>query len=280
MDTLLLGCGLSVAVVAAARSLWSPCGLSMLSTITPVSERSRQHRYLATASWFVLGAVVGGACLGAGAALLALLVHLSGMSVGARVVVAVGGALVAVASDVDLFGFHLPRRPRQVDETWLGRYRPWVYGAGFGWQIGTGLATYVMTAAVYLVVLLAALTARPVEAFAVCVLFGLTRGLAVFVSARATSPAALRGIHRRLEALEPASRVAALTAESAAGAALVWSWWGVAPGLVVLAAGAVASGATLFGARRARSCAVGAVAGPAVAAAGVAGPELVGAGRR
>ena len=28
-----------VAVVAALRSLWSPCGLSMLSTITPLAER-------------------------------------------------------------------------------------------------------------------------------------------------------------------------------------------------------------------------------------------------
>ncbi len=44
-----------VAVAAAGRSTWSPCGLSMLSTITPLGERARGHRWGATAAWFVAG---------------------------------------------------------------------------------------------------------------------------------------------------------------------------------------------------------------------------------
>ncbi len=60
-----------VATGAASRSTWSPCGLSMLSTITPVSERGRGHRYRATAAWFVLGAALGGATLGSVMALMA-----------------------------------------------------------------------------------------------------------------------------------------------------------------------------------------------------------------
>ncbi len=226
-----------VAVVAAIRSLWSPCGLSMLSTITPVSERSRQHRYGVTASWFVLGAVVGGATLGVGAAALAAVVHLLGLPGGARAGLAVAGALVAIASDIRLFGFRLPRRARQVDETWLGTYRPWFYGAGFGWQIGTGLATYVMTAGVYLTILLAALTGQPFVAFALCVLFGATRGLAVLVGAGATTPARLRRIHQRLDQLEPASRAVAVGAEGVAGAACAAALWGAPAALVVAAVG-------------------------------------------
>ena len=58
----------TVAVVAATRSLWSPCGLSMLSTLNPVSERGRGHRYPLTAAWFLVGALTGGALLGAVAA--------------------------------------------------------------------------------------------------------------------------------------------------------------------------------------------------------------------
>ena len=54
------------AVAAAARSTWSPCGLSMLSTITPLAEASRGRRFRSTAAWFVVGALVGGATLGAG----------------------------------------------------------------------------------------------------------------------------------------------------------------------------------------------------------------------
>ena len=46
------------------------------------------------------------------------------------------------------FGFGPPFLCRQVNEAWLSKYRPWVYGGGFGWQIGAGVTTYVMTAAV------------------------------------------------------------------------------------------------------------------------------------
>ena len=72
MTALLVGLASLVAVAAAIRSTWSPCGLSMLSTITPIGERGRNHRFYSTAAWFVLGAALGGATLGAGAALLAL----------------------------------------------------------------------------------------------------------------------------------------------------------------------------------------------------------------
>ena len=43
----------------------------MLSTITPIGERGRNHRYASTATWFILGATLGGATLGLGAGLLA-----------------------------------------------------------------------------------------------------------------------------------------------------------------------------------------------------------------
>ena len=62
---------------------------------------------------------------------------------------------------------------RQVNEVWLDRYRSWVYGAGFGWQIGVGLATYIVTAAVYLTIALAALTGEPATAFVILTGFGL-----------------------------------------------------------------------------------------------------------
>ena len=113
----------------------------------------------------------------------------------------------AGASDLAPFGRRLPFHRRQVDELWLGRYRRWVYASGFGWQIGAGVATYIMTAAVYLLVVLAALTASPAAALAVVTLFGLLRGLAVLLSARITTPAALHAFHRRFDAWGPASRL-------------------------------------------------------------------------
>ena len=58
MDPFLIG-GLVLAVVAAVRGLWSPCGLSMISTITPMSERGRGHRFWVTACWYTSGALPG-----------------------------------------------------------------------------------------------------------------------------------------------------------------------------------------------------------------------------
>jgi hypothetical protein len=69
-----------VAAAAAVRSTWSPCGLSMLSTITPVSERSKGHSYRSTAAWFVAGATAGGCTLGGVMALMALAVRGVGLS--------------------------------------------------------------------------------------------------------------------------------------------------------------------------------------------------------
>jgi len=48
MLTVLIVAPVAVALAAAVRSTWSPCGLSMLSTVTPVAERARGHRYGAT----------------------------------------------------------------------------------------------------------------------------------------------------------------------------------------------------------------------------------------
>src|SRR5882762_2198811 len=181
---MLIGLAALVALAAAVRSTWSPCGQSMLSTITPVTEPARGPRFATTAAWFVTGATVGGATLGALAAGLAALVGLTGLTTAGAL--AVGGflALVAAASDARVLGFRLPGHIRQVNEDWLGRYRSWVYGAGFGWQIGTGLGTFIMTAAVYLLVPLVALTADPLAAVGLCALFGFARGLAVLPAGR------------------------------------------------------------------------------------------------
>ncbi len=148
------------AAATAVRSTWSPCGLSMLSTVTPLAEAGRGRRWSITALWFVAGAVLGGLTLGAAMAGLAALGGSLGISTTTVLAVATVAALVCAASDLDPFGVHIPFHGRQVNERWLDQYRAWVYGGGFGWQIGSGLATYITTAGVYLTILLAALTGR------------------------------------------------------------------------------------------------------------------------
>jgi hypothetical protein len=189
-----------VAVAAALRSTWSPCGVSMLSTITPLAEASRGRSYRSTARWFVLGGVAGGLALGALAAIGAAVVSAISPRGSVVAVIAAVATLGAAALDAGLVAPRLPHHRRQVNELWLDRYRGWVYGLGFGGQIGFGLATFIMTAAVYLTVALAALTGRPIVALAVGATFGLVRGLAVLASARLTTPDALRAFHQRFEA--------------------------------------------------------------------------------
>ena len=232
------------AVGAALRSTWSPCALSMLSTITPLTERGRGHRYPATAAWFVVGGIAGGMTVGAagaGLAAVARAVHLGGRSGLAAATVLAG---LAALCDAGVFRARPPFLRRQVNEDWLTRYRPWVYGTGFGWQIGTGLTTYIMTTGVILTLALAVLTASPLAAFAVGTLFGLVRGAAVLLSSNLTGPSALLAFHRRLDALASLSRTATvllLAGLAVAGGALRW---GVAGGVLVAAAVAVPIGLT------------------------------------
>lgn len=214
----LFGCALLLAVVAGARGTWSPCGLSMVSAINPMSEHGRGHRYALTCALFVVGAGAGGLALGSGAALLALAA--APLPVDARLAVAVLAGLLTVASDLGLPAARLPVHPRQVDEDWLSRYRRWVYATGFGLQVGSGFATYVMTAGTYLLVVLAAATGSPLRALAVCTLFGTVRGLAVLLSARATTPERLRHLHRRLAALDAASLHVAVATQAVVVVAL------------------------------------------------------------
>jgi hypothetical protein len=231
-----------VALAAAVRSTWSPCGLSMLSTITPLSERAKGHAYPSTATWFVLGGVAGGATLGTAMALLALGVnslHLSSAVIGA---VAVGAALVAAGSDAGIGGMRLPIHRRQVNERWLDQYRPWVYGSGFGWQIGTGLSTYITTAAVYLMVVLGALTTVPLAALAVGTGFGLVRGLAVLLTRHLTDPARLRSFHRRFAQVGPVVGRAVIVVEVATAVVVAASLR--SPAALAVAAGLICVGGT------------------------------------
>jgi hypothetical protein len=236
-----------VTVIAAVRSTWSPCGLSMLATITPLSELGRGHRYRATATWFVVGSVVGGVTLGSAAAALTVGVDSLHLTARERVVVALAATALAVTSDLGLGGFHLPVHHRQVNERWLDRFRPWVYGAGFGWQVGTGLATYIMTAAVYLMIGLSALTGMPWLALSAGALFGLVRGLSVLLGRHITSPQTLSAFHRRFFTFGP--RVGRLTVTVQLAVTVLFAWL-LSPWLALVALATVLGGVIVWAERR------------------------------
>jgi hypothetical protein len=223
MSATLVGLAAVVAIAAAIRSIWSPCGLSMLSTITPMAEAGRGHNFRSTSVWFVIGSVTGGLTLGGLMGAISFSAAAVETTTNVALWIAAGAALIAAASDGRVAGFHIPGHKRQVNERWLDQYRSWVYGGGFGWQIGVGLATYIMTAGVYLLILMGALTANPAIAVALGALFGLVRGLAVYLAAGLDSGEKLLAFHERFESWrEPVRKstivVQVLVAVIAAGA--------------------------------------------------------------
>lgn len=178
----------------------------MLASIHPLGERVRRNRWGLTVTAFAVGSLLAGMVVGALAGTLGIGLR----AVPSRVlgVVALAGIAVAVLADVAPRRVRLPNWHRQVNEDWMERYRGWVYGAGFGLQLGAGFLTIITTAAVHLTFFFAILTRSPLGGALVGLTFGLVRGVSPVVTARTRDADALRRLHRRLERIRPAAQLA------------------------------------------------------------------------
>ena len=189
----------------------------MLSSITPLGERGRNNRFAVAASFFVAGALLGGITAGAVAGSVgALVVPNAPVADGVLIVVL---AAVGAALDARVGGLHLPTITRQVDERWLRKYRGWVYGLGFGLQLGAGLATIVSSAAVYLMLVAAVLTRSVAAGAVIGAVFGAVRGASIILARRVASYDDLRRLHRRLAAHAPRSVAVNVATQGAIGVA-------------------------------------------------------------
>jgi hypothetical protein len=190
----------------------------MLTSITPLGERGRRRRWSLTTAWYLLGSTAGGAAVGVLAGVLA--VAAGKLSSGPRVLVIVGALACAAAALTDARGIRLPSWRRQVDETWLQRYRGWVVGGGFGIQLGFGLVTIVSSASVYAALALAVLTGSFWGAVAVGTTFGVVRALPLLTVRGVRTGEALASLHRRVNAIAPWVRTATVTVLAAGALAL------------------------------------------------------------
>jgi hypothetical protein len=184
----------------------------MLTSISPLGERARGNRWATTAAAYVVGSLLGGLTIGA------VLGTAGSVVPDSRLVAA---AVCAIAAVADLTG-RLPALHRQVDEDWLTRYRGWVYGAGYGYQLGLGAVTIATSAATYAALALCLLSGSPVAGAAIGGCFGLVRALPLLQLRRADTPEQLRSVAARLEQLaSPASRATTAVLAAAAAALLV-----------------------------------------------------------
>lgn len=182
----------------------------MLSSIHPLGERSRGNRWTTTVVAFAIAAAAGGALLGAAAGAVGLIISRVPRGIGA--VAAIAAALAGALVDATRWPRWLPRPTRQVDENWLQAYRGWVYGSGFGFQLGVGFATIVTGASFYVALLLIMLTGSVATGAVIGAVFGATRGLSLVTGRRITSPEALLRFHRTLDRMQPAARAASVIA--------------------------------------------------------------------
>src|SRR6478735_3525117 len=104
----------------------------MLSSISPFGERARASRWSVTVVAYLLGSLLPDGVRESPATATVLAVLL------------VAGLLL----DRGVASRRLPSWRRQVDENWLSGYRGWVYGVGFGTQLGFGVVTIVTSSTV------------------------------------------------------------------------------------------------------------------------------------
>jgi hypothetical protein len=201
----------------------------MLASITPLGERGRSSRWSVTMSAFVLGGVVGGAALGSVLGGLGAIASTS-IEWTAQQRLAALGTVVVAAALVDVSPLRLPTTHRQVDERWLHRYRGWVYGSGFGVQLGLGVVTIVVTAAVYAAFAAAFLAASPMGGAIVGAAFGLARAATALAAAPVRSPGQLALLAERLRRWDRPARRLALALEAAVATAAVVAALATAPG--------------------------------------------------
>ena len=194
----------------------------MLSSIHPFGERSRNNRFVSTAAAHIVGSTLGGLVLGLLASTLgALLLVVFPLPTIVRVGLVAVAAAIATVLEATKRERLLPTRTRQVDENWIQNYRGWVYGGGWGAELGFGISTIITTTLVHLLVLAMVLIGDPVTGSLLGALFGLVRGATVLTAARVDSAERLRAFHLRLDQLRSHSRkgaVAALALATTVGA--------------------------------------------------------------
>lgn len=200
----------------------------MLSSISPVGEASREQRWWLTATAHVVGSTVGGVAVGGLLGGLGWLLTrpLDGLATSLALGVLAVAAALGVLVDLGSGARRLPSWRRQVDERWLTTYRGWVYGAGYGLQLGAGAVTIVPATTTYLAGIAALLSATPASGAVIGAVFGAVRALPLLATARVREPAVLTRLMRRLSAarrpvhLTTASGQAAIAVVALTGAVL------------------------------------------------------------
>jgi MFS family permease len=186
----------------------------VLGSITPLGERARGRRWGVTVAAYTTGSALGGVAVGSVLGALGSVIA-SPLGVPLRVLVIGVAAALGVIADARVAGLRPPSVSRQVNEEWMTRYRGWVYGVGFGVQLGIGVVTVVTTSALYVALLAALLTGTIGGGALVGGAFGLVRGATILSAAGVRGTEQLGRVHATLGRWEGRSRIGTVAAQGA-----------------------------------------------------------------
>lgn len=190
----------------------------MLSSIHPLGERGRHNNWWLTVGAFTVGAVMAGGAVGA---VLGLIGRLSLSALEPFDLLIATAALALIAGILDMSGVVPPGPRRQVNETWIGAFRGWIYGGGFGLQLGAGFLTYMVTWGVLAMFLAEILTTSPGRGALVGGVFGLGRSATLLIAGYVDRPSRLTSFNRRLVVAGPVVRRISSGMLAASGAAII-----------------------------------------------------------
>ncbi|REK18403.1 MAG: hypothetical protein DWQ40_08545 [Actinobacteria bacterium] len=198
MITPLLLIGIITALGAAIRGNWSPCGESLQAQIHPLGEKSRGNIWGVTMMSFTIASIAAGGSLAAFSGWLGgTLFDIDDLAL------LLAGAFAVLAGILDLSPLTPWTPRRQVNENWIGRYRGWVYGAGFGAQLGVGFAVFVMSWGYWAMLAIAFVSGSALHGAIIGAVFGLGRGVLLFLSRRSTTPESLVAFHASMMRFKP-----------------------------------------------------------------------------
>lgn len=192
----------------------------MLASINPLGERGRHQRYPITLAAYFTASIVAAAMLGAVLGAAGRVVRPAAAPAGWTVALLAAAAVVGLAADAGVRGWRVPGLRRQVNEDWLATYRGWVYGAGFGAQLGLAFTTIVTASATWIAFGCAFVSGSATGGLVVGATFGLARAVPLLLVSRVRDASGLHQVFRMLDRARP--NVARVTVASQAAAALLF----------------------------------------------------------
>lgn len=158
----------------------------MVETITPVVHGGRKKKYWTSVALHALGTTLAAATFGLVLGGIGALLRAPWGRIGA-VVVAVVATMYAVREALGL-RIPLPERHKQVPQWWRDFFSAPVSSFLYGAGLGIGFFTFLQFGTYVAVAGAAFLSGDPIIGVLICLPFGLTRGLTVVLTARATEP--------------------------------------------------------------------------------------------